>query len=80
MAPLNCVRIWKNSRKTLAISSTVIVSVSHGIVSTPKKYNIRQIGHSNNAFKKPIIVKVKAICPTGGGSPIIFRNITRKTA
>lgn len=79
-APLNCVRMWKIRSKVLPISKTVIVSVSHGITSKPEKYKIKQTGQSNAALMIPMIVNVKAILPTGGGSPIILRNITRNTA
>lgn len=59
----------------LAISSTIHGSVSQGITSAPVKYSAMQIGHRMAAFRKPMMEKVNAICPTGG-SPITLRNIT----
>lgn len=59
----------------LAINNIIQGVRSDGIISVPVKYKATHIGHMSRAFKKPNVVKAKAICPTGG-SPITLRNIT----
>lgn len=55
-------------------------TASHDMDSKPDQYIPMQIGQSRVRFRKPMNVKVNAICPIGAHMPNIFRNITLKTA
>lgn len=63
------------NNKMLAINRIIHGMRSEGMLSVPVKYNATHTGHKSAAFKKPNVVKAKAICPTGG-SPITFLNMT----